>query len=285
MIRIWDTFTGVLRTTLQGHAGAVIKVVFSPDGRNLASASRDKTVRIWNPFTGVLWATLEGHSNRVDAVVFSPDGQYLASRSHGDTIKIWDPLSGVLWATLEGHSAAVTAVVFPLVGQYVASGSDDNAVRIWDPLSGILRAILKGNSATVTAMILSPDGQVLASGFYHDVVRIWDIGTIGIIQQIRHVYNNYISFSEDGSQLKLDGRLINLPSSSSRIHSYEQISLDSDEKWVLYRGAKVLWLPPGRRPYNFALRDNILVLGDVSDRMTFLRFSTTHAPFEHLPKR
>src|SRR5262245_40193805 len=89
---------------LEGHGGSVMDVAFSPDGKVLASGSRDKTIKLWDARTGKLERTLTEHTADVYSVVFSPKGDLLASGSGDRTVRLWDARSGKVLRTLEGHT-------------------------------------------------------------------------------------------------------------------------------------------------------------------------------------
>ena len=76
---------------LKGHTGRVYSASFSPDGRQIVSASEDNTVRIWDVATGrQVGAPLKGHTSTVYSASFSPDGKQIVSASYDKTIRIWD---------------------------------------------------------------------------------------------------------------------------------------------------------------------------------------------------
>ena len=88
-VKVFDSSTGALIRTLEGHSGWVGSVAFQPDGRRLASGSSDSAVKLWDAQSGQLLRTLRGHTRAVKSVAFSPDSRHLASASYDNTIRIW----------------------------------------------------------------------------------------------------------------------------------------------------------------------------------------------------
>ena len=178
-IRLWDVASGVEQARLEGHAGDVCSVCFSPDGVLLASGSTDNTIRLWDVAGGVEQARLEGHTELVYSVSFSPDGRRLASGSDDNTIRLWDVAGGVEQARLEGHTSSVGGVCFSPDGHRLASGSADKTIRLWDVASGVEQARLGGHTEMVRPVCFSPNGRRLASGDWgvRSTIRIWDVAT------------------------------------------------------------------------------------------------------------
>jgi WD40 repeat protein len=113
-----------------GHAVAVYSVVFSPDGRLLASGSEDGTIKLWRVADGSLVRTLTGHRDLVRSVSFSPDGRLLASGSYDNTIKLWRVADGALRQTYNQETFGAFSIQFSSDGRLFGYGCDDATVVV-----------------------------------------------------------------------------------------------------------------------------------------------------------
>ena len=105
----------------------VLCVAYSPDGRQLVTASLNHTIQIWDSQIGIpLTDPLKGHTGPVGSVAYSPDGMHIISGSDDGTIQIWDPLTGLpIGEPLKGHIAKINSVTYSPDGAHIISGSTD----------------------------------------------------------------------------------------------------------------------------------------------------------------
>ena len=205
IVRLWDANTGKQLQEFKGHDETVKSVVFSPDGKLLATASEDNTARLWDANTGKLLHTLKGHESSVLSVEFSPDGKLLATASafEDNTARLWDANTGKLLQQLKGHKNSVYRVVFSPDGKLLATASEDNTARLWDANTGKLLQEFKGHEDSVWSVEFSPDGKLLATASEDNTARLWDANTGKLLQQLKgHLFwVASVEFSPDGKLL------------------------------------------------------------------------------------
>jgi WD40 repeat protein/serine/threonine protein kinase len=86
-IEVWDTQMGKGVMTLRGHDAEIWSVAFSPNGKRIVSASKDRTVKIWDAASGAELLTIQEPRRKdgwvIPASRFSPDGKTIAIGGFG----------------------------------------------------------------------------------------------------------------------------------------------------------------------------------------------------------
>lgn len=222
-MKLWNRQDRKLIATLRGHSDWISSIAFSPDGKLLASASKDKTITLWNVADRSEITKLFGHTGAVNCLAFSPDGKILASGSDDHAVTLWEIPDGRKLFSLYGHTGAILSLAFDEKGVRLASGGTDKNIVLWDVFNfnNVTRltlsipsttndfdrnynklAILSGHNEAVTSIAFSSDGTILASGSADKTVKLWKLASHEVWTLPGHADPVFsVAFSPDGSVL------------------------------------------------------------------------------------
>jgi WD40 repeat protein/basic membrane lipoprotein Med (substrate-binding protein (PBP1-ABC) superfamily) len=197
-----------LELTLRGHTDSVVGVAFSPDGKQIGTASEDGTVRIWDSEKGQeLSILMTNATHGRPGITFSPDGKQVAAIAGSNNAGIWDAATGRQLIILQGHTDWVSGIAFSPDGKRVATASEDRTARVWDATDGRELLVLRGHSAAVWDIAFSPDGKIIATAGEEGWVKLWetDSGTLRATILAHRAPVNSVAFSPDGQWIATAG--------------------------------------------------------------------------------
>jgi WD40 repeat protein len=178
------------------HQGPVHSVAFSPDGKWILTASRDRTARVWDATSGKLVRELR-HDGPLHCAVFSPDAKVVATGGEGLGVRLWGTVRGEIVRQLK-HPGTVNALAFSPDGRFLLSGGNQSV--LWRADTGEPAGEFLGHKHALWCAAFSPDGKTVITGGQDGMVRFWD-GTTGkcLAGQLEHIRQvKSVAFSPDG---------------------------------------------------------------------------------------
>lgn len=158
---------------LRGHRMPVQTAVFSPDGRQVLTASDDESARLWQVAGGEPRWVAEGVGQWGR---FSPDGRFVAVNHRNGRTHLLDRQNGAILRVLP-HQGSLGAIHFSPDGSLVANRvmrGEQELTALWQTGSGRPLAELPGALSPLAAHVFSPDGQRLLTGDQERTISIWD---------------------------------------------------------------------------------------------------------------
>ena len=187
IIRLWDVASLESLGRLEGHRGWVSKLVFSPDGRTLFSASQDQTVRAWDIEQKRKPRRFQGHTSGVPGLAVSLDGRTLVSCGTDGSVRVWDVFG-------KPRPQAHQKLPFPVVNCGVPFTADSrrlftasltNPVTVWDVATASEVQRIPALGTNNFSLALSPDQRLLVVGGFDGMIKVWDLQHERLVKQFR----------------------------------------------------------------------------------------------------
>lgn len=260
-IRIWDAFTGILRSILRGHTSLITYVSFSCDGSYLLSASgetslffpSDHRIRKWNVSTNSCELILEGHEETVYSVSFFQNKEKIISGSDDKKIRIWNALTGTTESIFDGRLYTINSRSYSLNKNRIVSHKHDFINYIWDESASVLK---RSEKYMLYNTSYSLDRAHLVDPNYSDKIEILDAFTGKTVSKLdgnrQLIYS--MSFSFDKCYIVAHSNLGEITiwsaSSGAILHTLNVDSIDEEDLDLCYGAISVSFFP---NTYNISM--------------------------------
>jgi len=249
---VFDSTTGQGLFALDGHDGGVNDVVYSPDGRWIATAADDATAKVWDAETGALRFTVFGHAVGVTDVDWSPDSERLITGSLDGTARVWELSEAgpreLMLLTSQELRGGVGGVAFSSDGSRVMTAQHvDHAVKVWDVSIGGDAEWLNLPPGNYGGIAVSPDSARLVASTSNGTVATWDLETLrrGVETDHHRGLVFAIEASPDGALIAsagFDGTMV-WDAATGDLHFEVPLATGEEHAWM----QTVAWNPSGDR--------------------------------------
>lgn len=229
---------GELLHTSIHHSGAIYALMWSPDGKLLASAGEDCQVCISEALTGkAVFTYQQQHTASVRALAWSPNSKYVASAGNDRTVQVWQAQDGQELSTYREHRRWVQALSWSPDAKLIASGDASGQIHLWNPRNGQRQAVYRQHHASLHSLSFSPDGTLVASGDEAGAIHVWESISLSL-------YATHTGHQEEISALAWspDGKCIASGSEDRKDHALHI--------WQATTGTQVATYTPHERMIN-----------------------------------
>ena len=156
-------------------------VRFSPDNKQIVSASADKTIRVWDSENGKLIRTISGHNSWVYTAEYSSDGNSIVSAGGDQTIRIWDATTAEHTDVILKSQDQVNGAMFSPIDDLTLGISFTQTLRLYDGITNnqvfelpvCMDNIYTTNS--ISSMSFSPNGEQIAIACSSGSGILWNV--------------------------------------------------------------------------------------------------------------
>ncbi len=159
------------KNRLKGHIDSIYSIRFSPNGKYIATASKDQTVRLWNLQGKLLQKLQLNHS--IIYIRFSPKSNIVGTVSNDGIARLWN-LKGKLLKQFKYNNSLVLSINFSPDEKLIATASNDGNLRIFNNQGKLIQK-WKAHQKRINDVSFSSDSKLIATASDDFTVRLWNI--------------------------------------------------------------------------------------------------------------
>mmetsp|Transcript_17115 Transcript_17115/g.28138 ORF Transcript_17115/g.28138 Transcript_17115/m.28138 type:complete len:1375 (-) Transcript_17115:189-4313(-) len=193
-VRVWSISGGKETLVIDAHTDWIHSVVYTPDGKYIATASKDHTAKLFDAATGGMVQEMPGNDS-YKSVVAGVGARTVVTVCLGEGIMIWDGINGNRDKQLEGHSGGAKCLSMSRDESLLASvGLSDKTVRLWDMCQGRddsmkESVVLDVFDSDISSVCVTPDGALLVVGTESGAILVFDVDMPAKVAPLRWTSN------------------------------------------------------------------------------------------------
>ena len=198
---VWDAATAQNLQTLEGHSDLIQSAVFSQDGQQVLTGSRDKTAILWDTAEGRRLRTFDGFGSSVDSVAFTLDGLQILTQTGGGIV-LWEANTGEKRRVFDGHGSA-DSVAFGPDGQHVLAGCWNGRAILWDTKNThepfTFGDIYKGGGVGHAQILAYGSDHIINTSCPDADVRLWSVKSRNLVRRFTGHSGEILSVQVDAA--------------------------------------------------------------------------------------
>jgi WD40 repeat protein len=190
---LWDVAKGeacgtVAPNNMPGPNRDTHCVVFSPDGKLLATGGTNLPIRLWSVPEGKL---VREFGESAYGLAFAPNGELLAAERSG-VVTFHETATGKVAGTFGKSAGFGIGMEWPLLfspdGRTVATGDMRGLIRLCEVATSQERRRFQGHKGYVQALAFAPDGKTLVSAGEDTTIVVWDLTASATVMTVAEAW-------------------------------------------------------------------------------------------------